>query len=373
MVDTSDTGGVLRIAALAGALALLSVAAFAGIPAVVIRPATCAGQDTVASAAAGREIPPRYLAAYRQAGQAYAVPWRVLAGIGAVETDHGRSDAPGVHTGLNRYGCCAGPMQFNLTDGPPSTWARYRVDADHDGSADVYDPEDALLQHADGNLPAAILGYNHSPAYVNDVLARARDYTGEPLDAPHSSLGVETGARDAGGLDAPAGPAELSSAVRLDAPLSYTALPAWAMAAGPLARAGRHAALPRRHLDPAPLPLAADRRARSRTPRPRRRHRHRPGPRRRHHSARLGRVHGAIRARPRLDTRLRPSGSRPACPLAPAIQFIGYDGYPGHGSPHACSGGCHPHLHVSWVSPCYGSRALAAPCEWIGAFPLAAQ
>jgi hypothetical protein len=27
------------------------------------------------------------------------------------------------------------------------------------------------------------------------------------------------------------------------------------------------------------------------------------------------------------------SGVRPACPLKPALEFIGYDGYPGHGSP----------------------------------------
>jgi hypothetical protein len=47
----------------------------------------------------------------------------VLAGIGAIETDHGRADAPGVHSGRNSFGCCAGPMRFNLTDGPPSTWA----------------------------------------------------------------------------------------------------------------------------------------------------------------------------------------------------------------------------------------------------------
>ena len=26
------------------------------------------------------------------------------------------------HHGLNAFGCCAGPMQFNVTNGPPSTW-----------------------------------------------------------------------------------------------------------------------------------------------------------------------------------------------------------------------------------------------------------
>jgi hypothetical protein len=46
------------------------------------------------------------------------------------------------------------------------------------------------------------------------------------------------------------------------------------------------------------------------------------------------------------------SGSRPACPLVPAIQFVGYDGFPRHGSPRTCGGGCAAHIHVSWVSPC---------------------
>src|SRR5690242_982869 len=51
------------------------------------------------SAAARAEIPPVYLQLYMQAGQQYGIdPW-VLAGIGFVETDHGRSTAPGVHSG----------------------------------------------------------------------------------------------------------------------------------------------------------------------------------------------------------------------------------------------------------------------------------
>ena len=67
---------------------------------------------------------------------------------------------------------------------PRSTWARYGTDANHDGTTDVYDPEDAipsaagylseLARRAHGNLDQAILGYNHSPAYVRDILARSR-------------------------------------------------------------------------------------------------------------------------------------------------------------------------------------------------------
>ena len=64
------------------------------------------------------------------------------------------------------------------------------------------------------------------------------------------------------------------------------------------------------------------------------------------------------------------SGARPACQLKPAIQWIGYDGYPSHGSPQTCSGNCPAHIHVSWVSGCYGSGALVAPCAWVMAFPV---
>src|SRR5919108_1699104 len=66
------------------------------------------------SAAARAEIPPRYLQLYQQAGERYGVdPW-ILAAIGAVETQHGRSTAPGVRSGVNAFGCCAGPMQFSI-------------------------------------------------------------------------------------------------------------------------------------------------------------------------------------------------------------------------------------------------------------------
>ena len=177
---------------LASAGTLLLAAAASLIPGL-LGETGCSG-DTGASAppsaAAQRTIPTAYVTLYQQAGTAYAVPWPVLAAIGAIESDHGRSSAPGVHSGLNAFGCCAGPMQFNLRDGPPSTWQSYRVDGDRDGDTDPYDPADAiasagrylraLLERAAGDLAAAVLGYNHSSAYVADVLARARAYSAAP-------------------------------------------------------------------------------------------------------------------------------------------------------------------------------------------------
>jgi hypothetical protein len=63
------------------------------------------------------------------------------------------------------------------------------------------------------------------------------------------------------------------------------------------------------------------------------------------------------------------SGVRPACSLLPAIHFVGYEGYSGHGSPRTCQPPtCLAHLHLSWESPCYGTSAPASPCAWVMTF-----
>ena len=139
------------------------------------------------SRAAVTDIPAGYLRLYRTAGARYRVPWPVLAAIGKVESDHGRLRLPGVRSGLNRYrdargrlrSCCAGPMQFNLADGPPSTWQRH-------GQGNVYDPADAIpaaarklvADGARGDLDRALYAYNHSRAYVARVKRLARSYAG---------------------------------------------------------------------------------------------------------------------------------------------------------------------------------------------------
>lgn len=48
---------------------------------------------------AANSIPTNYVAYYKAAGAKYGIPWSVLAGVGKLETDHGRSKLPGVTSG----------------------------------------------------------------------------------------------------------------------------------------------------------------------------------------------------------------------------------------------------------------------------------
>jgi hypothetical protein len=168
-------------------------------PAAVDRPV--AG----ASAFALADIPRAYLAHYLAAAPTCPrLTWQVLAGIGKVESDHGRSSAPGVNSGLNRAGCCAGPMQFNLTNGPPSTW-----DAFGRGGS-PYDPRDAVpaaarklcanglaqpgvsardpCPHVLGPaaLHLALKRYNNACWYVHEVVTLAQRYTAAVAVLPRS-------------------------------------------------------------------------------------------------------------------------------------------------------------------------------------------
>jgi cell wall-associated NlpC family hydrolase len=126
------------------------------------------------------DIPPEYLALYESAGAAYGVPWAVLAGIGKLECDHGRDPDPSCsREGAVNSAGAGGPMQFLA-----STWALYGVDANGDGSADRWDPADAIYSAANylraagapHNLRGALYAYNHSRTYVQAVLRWASVY-----------------------------------------------------------------------------------------------------------------------------------------------------------------------------------------------------
>jgi hypothetical protein len=137
------------------------------------------------SPAARADIPASYLVLYRRASQRCpGLSWAVLAAIGKVESDHGRSRLPGVRSGWNRAGA-AGPMQFGIGTGRAgNAWARYGHDFDHDGHTSVYDPGDAIpaasnylcAAGAPRRLDRALYAYNHSWAYVATVKQLARRY-----------------------------------------------------------------------------------------------------------------------------------------------------------------------------------------------------
>jgi len=154
-----------------------------------------AGEQPTASSDARDSIPANYLALFRETGSKYKVPWVVLAGIGKVESDDGRSDLPGVHSSSNAFGA-AGPMQIGIGGASGNEWGGLPIhpasevvsgvatDADGRNVADVYDPADAiagaakyLVEHGvQQNVPGAIFAYNHSNAYVQLVLSYASTY-----------------------------------------------------------------------------------------------------------------------------------------------------------------------------------------------------
>ena len=65
-----------------------------------------------------------YYDLYARAQKTFGVNWLLLASVHRQETAF--STASSTYHGLNFADCCAGPMQFNVTNGPTSTWERYR-------------------------------------------------------------------------------------------------------------------------------------------------------------------------------------------------------------------------------------------------------
>ncbi|MDT5064850.1 MAG: hypothetical protein QOK02_1005 [Mycobacterium sp.] len=162
-------------------------------------------------------IPAMALSAYRNAETMMAgaypacgISWNLLAGIGRIESMHangGATDARGtpiqpiygpaldgtlagnevivqsVQAGRVTFARAMGPMQFL-----PGTWARYASDGDGDGKADVQNLYDSTLAAArylcsgglnlrdPSQVMAAILRYNNSTAYAQNVLGWAAAY-----------------------------------------------------------------------------------------------------------------------------------------------------------------------------------------------------
>ena len=112
------------------------------------------------------------LGIWQQAGAAYGIPWQVLAAINKVESNFGRNMGPSSAGAI-------GWMQFM-----PSTWLRWGTDANGDGVADPWDPDDAIFSAARylaaaggaSDVPRAVFSYNHADWYVREVMALAGLY-----------------------------------------------------------------------------------------------------------------------------------------------------------------------------------------------------
>ncbi|MFI1168007.1 lytic transglycosylase domain-containing protein [Streptomyces sp. NPDC020801] len=171
------------------------------------------GQNTAPRIAAGGALPASVFAGYRRAEAELAgtapgcrLRWQLLAAIGQVESgqaeggrvssdgttltpilgprlDGGafaavRDTDGGAYDGDAVYDRAVGPMQFI-----PSTWARWGADGNGDGRADPNNVYDAALAAGrylcaggrdlsdPAELDRAILGYNHSAAYLHTVRA----------------------------------------------------------------------------------------------------------------------------------------------------------------------------------------------------------
>ncbi|HEU4811299.1 MAG TPA: lytic transglycosylase domain-containing protein [Nocardioides sp.] len=178
-------------------------------------------------------IPSAALAAYQRAetvinaaDKSCQLPWQLVAAIGRVESDHGRTNGntldsegvarPGIYgialdgthkTSLIRdtdagsydsdakFDRAVGPMQFI-----PSTWSVVGVDADGDAQRNPQDIDDAALASAvylcagDDDLSttpgqrASVYRYNHSQSYVDLVLSIMNAY----MDGDFTAVPNET-------------------------------------------------------------------------------------------------------------------------------------------------------------------------------------
>jgi peptidoglycan DL-endopeptidase CwlO len=172
---------------------------------------TQSGVQPGVSTEAANSIPADYLMWYRKVGLQYGLPWTVLAGIGKVESDDGRTTLPGVKSGSNAFGA-AGPMQIGIGGAAGNQWASVATNEDGKSPVSVYDPADAiagaakyLIEHgAQNDISAAIFAYNHASWYVQEVLSWASTYAsgGYTVSAGSAGSGSSTSCTNTGTLDA---------------------------------------------------------------------------------------------------------------------------------------------------------------------------
>ena len=130
----------------------------------------------------------RFYPIYERASSTFDVNWLLLASIHKQETDF--STAPTTYHGLNFAGCCGGPMQFNVTNGPVTTWAlvrgAYRYAARPGGYGHQTATHPSIYDDFDSIMAAAWLLYSDGATTTLDGAAwnAAYDYYG------HDTYGV---------------------------------------------------------------------------------------------------------------------------------------------------------------------------------------
>lgn len=210
-------GAVLGRPSLLPRLLVCTAAGLIGLTLLIVAPLALLspGGSVPGPAGVPDGIPAAFVPIYRESARASGLNWLVLAGVHREET--GFSTHPTTYRGVNFAGCCAGPFQFNIRNGPPSTWTSHR-DAYRRGRRpasyphrrsphpSVYDDFDAgmaagsLLRanRADGSLGArthrAVRAYNGAgpvaEAYAQRVMARAREWqaSASPVTSPADPL-----------------------------------------------------------------------------------------------------------------------------------------------------------------------------------------
>lgn len=144
------------------------------------------------------EIPVKYIPVYMEAAQAYDIPWTLLAAHHRVETRFStmKSDVssagaegpfqfmPCTFVGWEHPTCSDKgkgdiPQAEKISVTTITQYGGYGIDGDGDGVADPFNIVDATYSAAnflsrygaaDGDLERAIYQYNHSNAYVSNIL-----------------------------------------------------------------------------------------------------------------------------------------------------------------------------------------------------------
>lgn len=230
-------GSVLGLTATA-VLAAVVVAVTGTMMAILGSEIACLGGGGPALAApatktAVREIPPKRLRIYQQAGQRFRVDWAFLASIGYQECGHGTCAE------VNPSGC-GGPMQIGMVresacspGSGPTIWERYKFDADG-GGADPFSPADAIFTAARMLRPVFGLAGDSYGAYrevacnyygacsdgaanyADEVLARAVSYGFGGKGTPPSSAAAAEPANGSGcGSSSAGGSASGNEIVRI--------------------------------------------------------------------------------------------------------------------------------------------------------------